>query len=248
MLMILVLLTTVIAFSGCGQQSSSGEWSGPTDIKVPWGDYEEEVYSLTANNKATDDMKYIIEKADLDGKSVYKMQLPLMIKDAEYNSGTVLEADTLKPVSSFYLRHPPEAYKDKKIDIVGQYKEKLDINAESSKGKQSWQLNLSGECVDNESIPMVIRCLTLAEGYKKVVNIAILSTVTVAPFEIKVTGKEKVTVPAGEYECYKVELQYKGLMPAAALKFWYSADDKKLMIKSVQGTTVFELKEVKYEK
>lgn len=248
MLAVILMVSGMAGLSGCGQQSASGQWSGPSGIKVPWGDYEEELYSLTVNNKATDDMKYIIEKSELEGKSIYKMQFPLMITDGEYNSGAVLEADTLKPVSSFFLRHPPEMYKDKRIDIAGQYKEKLDINAESSKGKQNWQLKLSGECVDNESIPMVIRAFPLEEGFKKVVNIAILSTVKIAPFEVRVTGKEKVKVPAGEYDCYKVELQYKGLMPAPALNFWYSDDDKKLMVKSVQGTTVFELKEVKEAK
>jgi hypothetical protein len=90
--------------------------------------------------------------------------------------------------------------------------------------------------------------MPLEEGYKKVINLAILATVKVVPFEVRVTGREKVTVPAGEYDCYRVELQYKGFMPAAALKFWYSADDKKLMVKSVQGTTTFELKSVKESK
>lgn len=243
----MTVVAGMLVFSGCGSGTDSGKWSGPREVAVPWGDYEEGIYSLKASGEAVDEMKFIIEKAQMDGKNVYKMQLPLLVKDGEYNSGAVLEADTLKPLSSFYRRHPPGQYKDRGVDITGQYGEKLAVHAEGSKVRQNWELGLSGECVDNESIPMVIRAFPLKEGFKRTVNLVILSVVKAAPFEVRVAGREKVTVPAGEFDCYRVELQYKGFLPAPALNFWYSADERKLMVKSVQGATVLELKEVKYD-
>ena len=246
---LLIVLTAAasISLSGCGS-AAGDKWSGLSGIKAPWGDYEEALYKYTANGKVTDDIEFIIEKSELNGVEVFKMQDPLLIKKGEYVTGAVVEADTLKPVSSFFTRHLPEQYKDKLMEITGDYRDKLYITAKSSAGTQNLQVKLSGECVDNESSLMAIRAMPLAEGYSRVFNLCILSTAKLAPFEVKVIGKEKVSVPFGETECYKVEMQYKGLMPAPAISVWYSADHKKTMYKYLRGTTLFELKSVKYEK
>lgn len=246
-LVISLIAAASISLSGCGGPAGD-KWSGLSGVKAPWDDYEEALYKFTSNGKVTDDIEFEIEKSELNGIGVYKMQIPMLIKEGDFITGAVVEADTLKPVSSFYTKHPPEQYKDKMIEITGDYRDKIYITAKSSAGMQNLQVKLSGECVDNESSLMAIRALPLAEGFSKVFNLCILATAKSAPFEVKVVGREKISTPFGEAECYKVEMQYKGLAPAPAISIWYSADDKKTMYKYLQGTTLFELKSVKYEK
>ena len=60
---------------------------------------------------------------------------------------------------------------------------------------------------------MMVRNLPLREGYRKLLNLAVISTVQVAPYEIRVEAKDKVQAPFGEIECYKVVYSYKGLGP-----------------------------------
>ena len=226
----------------------SEPFSGLSGITIPWGDYEETLYQFTANGSVSDDVKFIIEKKELDGRQVYEIQSPILLKEGEYVTGAIVEADTMKPLSSYVLKHPPEQYKDKRIDIKGTYGEKLEIEAISANGTQNVKVNLNGESLDNESSLMALRTLPLNQDYKRIVNICIISTAKSAPFEVEVKGKEKITVPFGEVECYKCDFHYKGTQPSTSMTIWYSADDKKTMVKYVQASTVFELKSVKYEK
>lgn len=246
-LLIVLAAAAAISISACGS-TAADKWSGLPGLKVPWGDYEDALYKFTSNGNVTDDMEFIIEKSVLNGVEVFKIQSPMLIKEGQYVTGAVVEADTLKPITSFFTRHPPEQYKDKSMEITGDYRDKLYITAKSSASTQKFEVKLSGECLDNESSLMAIRAMPLAEGFSRVFNDCILATAKSAPFEVKVTGKEKISTPFGEAECYKVEMQYKGLAPAPAISIWYSADDKKTMYKYIQGTTLFELKSVKYEK
>lgn len=239
-----MLFSMLVGCSGV----KAGEWSGVSGITVPWGDYEEATYKTSANGKPTDDILYIVEKTQVEGKDAFKMQTPLLLKEGEFVTGAIVEADTLKPVSSFVTKHPPEKYKDKTLELTGQYKDKLYITAKAAAGNQDLVVNLSGECLDNESVVSAIRAFPLEEGYTKAFNLCILSTAKVAPFEIKVTGREKVQVPFGEVECYKVEMKVKGFLPSNPITLWYSADEKKQLVKYSQGTTLFELKSVKTSK
>jgi Protein of unknown function (DUF3108). len=240
-------ITLLSIYSGCSVKTQTN-WTGITGIKIPWGDYEEAVYKYTANGKVTDDVKFIIEKLEQQGRLVYEMRTPIMLKEGEYVTGAVVDYETLKPLSSFVWRHPPEQYKDKKLDITGKYGDKLEIEAVSAKNTQKMKVNLKGECVDNESSVMTIRALPLETGYKKAMNLCIISTAKNVPYEIIVKDKEKVTVPFGNIECFKCEFRYKGILPSSTITLWYSADDKKHLIKYENGATIFELKSIKYEK
>lgn len=77
LLLILVTLPAV-AFTGC-ESAAGDEWSGLSDIKVPWGDYEEALYKYTVDGKAADDIKFIVEKSELNGVEVSNMQDPLLL-------------------------------------------------------------------------------------------------------------------------------------------------------------------------
>ena len=70
-----------------------------------------------------------------------------------------------------------------------------------------------------------VAALPLAEGYTTSFRNFDLQTQKVAIVELKVTGSEQVTVPAGAFDCYRVELLTTG--SGAKTTVWVSKADRK---------------------
>lgn len=240
----------ILGTTGCNKISSvkTGEWNGFTDISIPWNDFEETLYTMYASGKEADDVKFVINKDSIDGKTIYKIDNPVLVKDGEFKVGAVVDAVSLKPISSYKISRPPEQYKDKGYEITGEYKEKLYIKAKTAKSEQTINLNIASDYVDNESCLMLIRAFPLKEGFVKTFNLCIIQTAKVEPFEVKVIGRENVKVPYGEVDCYKVEIKYKGLGKGVSMYCWYSNDDSKTLVKYQNQNVVFELKSISNQK
>ena len=81
------------------------------------------------------------------------------------------------------------------------------------------KFDLTGVVYDNEEAVQLMRRLPLAPDYKTTLHIfSGLGGGNVVPLEAKVTAQEKVEVPAGTFDCYKVELSM------VHQTFWYSTD------------------------
>ncbi len=101
-------------------------------------------------------------------------------------------------------------------------------------------VELSGLAYDNEECMQLIRRLPLATNYST--NVRILTSLgggNIIPTKIFVPAIEKVVVPAGTFECYKVQLSLAG----TSLKqtFWYSTDDHRYLVKFEANGVVCEL-------
>jgi hypothetical protein len=72
---------------------------------------------------------------------------------------------------------------------------------------------------DNEQVVFVLRALPLAEGYKVTLNVIVTRGANKAQIAIAVGAAESVTVPAGTFDCWPVELVGLGQ------KFWIAVDE-----------------------
>jgi len=104
------------------------------------------------------------------------------------------------------------------------------------KGKEETKkIDLEGIVYDNEEVVQMMRRLPLATNYSK--TIRILSTLgggALIPLKIEVAAIEKVQVPAGTFDCYRVELSVKQT-------FWYSTDEHRYLVKFEAGGVTAEL-------
>src|SRR6185295_5417982 len=72
-------------------------------------------------------------------------------------------------------------------------------------------------------------------GYSTTMTVLVaLTGGNVLPVKIEVTGPEKLTVPAGTLDCFKVELSLKQV-------FWCSADEHRYLVKFEAGGAMAEL-------
>jgi hypothetical protein len=88
--------------------------------------------------------------------------------------------------------------------------------------------------IDNEEAVEWMRRLPLANGYK--IDQPVFSSIagTIVPVTWTVSGPENVTIPAGTYNCYKVDL-------SLGQTFWYTADSNVFLVKFEAGGAVAEM-------
>lgn len=108
--------------------------------------------------------------------------------------------------------------------------------------KRAREVPVGRTAYDNEQVLFLMRRLPLAEGYETKFSIFPVTSGMVVDCNIKVVGKETVTVPAGKFECHKVDLSV-GVGGSTVLnqKFWVSADKHRYLVKVDATSALMEL-------
>ncbi len=241
-----VLITMTAFISGCSKEVEN-EGKTWEKVTIPWKDYEEARYSITNEGKPTADVIHTIEKVSSNGQTTYKINSNYMQKKGEYRTGAIVSYKNLKPISSFIYDNPGKA-DSKLVELSGVYGEKLNITGKFGKETKSKSIKLPPVFYDNETLLHIPRVFPIKEDYSRRIRTCVLNSAAIEPFRIVVVGKEKVTVPAGTFKCFKVKLQYIGLTGYPNIYAWYTADSSKILVKYQQSKAMFKLKTVKYQK
>jgi tetratricopeptide (TPR) repeat protein len=101
---------------------------------------------------------------------------------------------------------------------------------------------------ENDQFMWVARRLPLEVGYKTSLQLFPLVVKRVIYPRLEVTAKEKVTVPAGTFECYKVEFAVDAPPFPPSQTYWFSADPNRYLVKFEAGGTIGELTEIMHRK
>jgi hypothetical protein len=228
-----VIIFTLFILAGCSQSAK------PMEIdRIPWGGYQRLTYDIFENDKLIGTVEFTIEKSQ--SANTYEMSSITKIDSTQLNTSTTVKSDTLMPVSSYYNVMSPQG--DIKIETA--YKDKWNIKAKTSKGEQDLTVKLPKYYYDNDSLLMIMRAYPFKVGKEFIIYDAIVSTAQVMPITNKVASKEKVKVPYGEAECFKVELK----AGTAKQYIWYSDDENRLMYQYDNGKLVYKLKKVENKK
>jgi hypothetical protein len=106
------------------------------------------------------------------------------------------------------------------------------------------QVSFSRAVYDNEEVVQMIRRLPLAEGYTTNLTVMGIGAAVLIDVKLDVVGRETVTVPAGTYETYKVNLGiHMDGRHVQDQKLWYSADDRRYPVK-MENIVTLELTEI----
>jgi tetratricopeptide (TPR) repeat protein len=187
-------------------------------LPAPWADGEELRLDLKlATGAKLGFTTYAMNSGELDGKKTWRLSSRLFA-GVEQFSRVEVDADSMKPIHSRWkhslLGDADAAYGADKVDIKMAGKSEVKNVA------------FEGFVYDNEEVAMGIRRLPLSPDYKA--NLRILTTLgggNIIPITITVAGVEKVEVPAGVFDCYKVELSL------VKQTFWYSTNANHYLVK-----------------
>ena len=200
---------------------------------VPWGDGDEmHLRMKLAGGLDAGYMIYRVAKTNLDGKDYWECQSwqAVTVSNAFGKSRVLADFDSFAAVESdwmFSLIGTASAkYSDTEVEVALVGKEKPKV------------LELGPMTYDNEQAAQVFRRLPLAKGYEG--EITVISTLGQAkvPLGFKVTAVETVEVPAGKFECFKVEL-------SVGQTFWFSTGAKREIVRFAGGGVESELVEVR---
>ncbi len=227
---------------------TGGKAAGAEPLKLnpaPWADGEVVRMNLnTMVGMEIGTIVYIAESVRLAGEKVWRVESYMVVPinntqqftrvDAQLDSFAPITGRTKNQLGDFKAKYEPN-----KVKLV----------AETAGKETIREIELDGVAYDNEQVLYLIRRLPLEEGYKVRFPIFPVQGGAVVDCAIEVTGKEKVTVPAGTFDCYAVDLAvYSATIKALEHTLWLSADKHSYFVKYDSGQAIMELNQVDTKK
>jgi hypothetical protein len=245
----IVVLGLLTGCSGTLDQSGSGVSTKVLPpITIPWSDYEKIDYIMKSGDKDNGSTQYTIEKVRTGEKDFYKIDKSIITSANNYVSGAVVTIPDLKPVSSYVKTSLDIGGKKELKDLKGEYKDVVTVTSNNNGKRDTLTVILPKQVIDNEYLAMAIRGFSLKLGFQAEINCFSLMTSKTIALALNVVGKEKVTVPYGTIECYKLELSQLNVADSEKVNLWYSLDDKKMLVKYGDKDNFTELKSIQYQK
>jgi len=208
---------------------------------APWADGE--VMRLRITSAAGGEIGTIIYTADASeegGKKLWLIRSHQVVTLGTMLQDTLVaaEQDTFAPVTG-------RTCNSEMGDYRAVYEADKVALTTRGKGKETTRtIDVNGPIFDNEQALYLLRRLPLAEGYKASFAIFTVMGGQTVECRIEITGKEKVTVPAGSYECNKMTLQV-WADGAKTLEhyLWFSRDPHRYLVKYDASGATMELTE-----
>jgi Protein of unknown function (DUF3108) len=128
-----------------------------------------------------------------------------------------VDSETLKPISS--LRQIDESDGDKeRVDV--EYTEEGALITENQDKNTTTGLSVPEHSYDNDTSLFLWRTLPFEEGYEGSYTTIITNHRARQKVNLRVTGKESVTVPGGTFDAWRLEITTSNARQLA----WYAAD------------------------
>jgi len=232
----LVLLSALLLAAAC---SSSDEFvSVSITGTIPWSGPQTAKYRVLDNNdKDVGTLDLSIENAAA-GQLLFHQYFDFPDKKFTNEAKVTVDATTLLPAVSTYKIIGPNG----NLDCTATY--------DSSGSVKSHRIGEDGERTDTVSIPKISydtwgdlflwRTLDLNKGldlaYTDVLGCTLAKPDTIS-VKLKVNDQESITVPAGTFDTWKLEIESGGDSQTA----WYSTDPKHTLIRYDNGDSKFEL-------
>jgi hypothetical protein len=197
-------------------------------LSAPWANGEEMRLDLKSQTGyKVGFVRYSVEAGTLDGRKIWRFGSRLSA-GVQQASRVEVDADSCKPMRSRW-KHTVLGDADT-VYVPGRAEVKL-VQAD---GVKTYELD--GVCYDNEEVVQLIRRLPLAVNYNTTLRVfTSLGGGNTVPIKLEVNAIEKITVPAGTFECFRIKLS------PVNQTFWYSTDEHRYLVKFDAGVIVAEL-------
>ncbi len=211
-LLVVALQATLLLTAACLQE----EEVEPQDIvdTIPWQDEERAEYVLLKGDDEEERGRAVLSVTRQGGQ--FELRLLFEGQGDTDEAVVLVDATTLKPAS---VRR--EISVEGKT-TVGEYKPEEEIveitEIDEGGDERTVPLRLPEHYYDNESSFFLWRTVPLEEGYKASYNAVLVNQRGSALATLRVVGVEEVTVPAGTFQAWRVEIEAGSGKPVA----WYA--------------------------
>ena len=191
--------------------------------KIQEGTFKYVVKVNAMGQNLTMNLERAITKTQLEGKDVFlvvdEMTGMMAMKDSLY-----LDRATALPVKRIIQQGPANVV----LDFNGN-----EVTGKIVAGPQTMPISAKADSpllLDGAGIELPLRSLPLAEGYEASFNQLDIQTAGAKAMSLKVVGSENVTVDAGSFDSYKVEI--KPIEGDAGSSTLWVAKDSKVVVKT----------------
>ena len=193
-----ILVVLALLVIGCGATPT------PTPVakaSMPWGNGDRAEYAIEANGQAVGSLVFTTAAKDMG----YVLTTETTI-GAVKDVSNVRVDDSLKPIGA--TRQLTGAGQSDFTLMTIYDKGKLMIQAKTSAGDKAATIDVPADAWDNDQLLMSIRSLPLAAGYTYTLTNVVGANAGLIKTQLTVVGTESVTVPAGSFNAYKVEMSF----------------------------------------
>ena len=183
---------------------------------------------------------YTVESVKVETKDAWRVESHMTVPMSGMRQFTSVSAkrESFLPISAVTKN-------DQTGDFYGEYTQKgVTWRIDTPNKKDTRKVELEGVAYDNEQVLHMIRRMPLKEGYATSFPIFPLLSGVITECKINVNGKETITVPAGTFDCYKVDIR--AGFPGGSIhqEVWFSSDEHRYFVKLVSNHVTMELVEV----
>jgi len=207
----------------------------------PWVDGE--LTWLKVNSMAGTEIGTVIRTAETvqtEGQKAWRLESyrAVLINDVYEFTQVDAELDSFSPITG--------RSKNELGDFTARYQpKKVELTAVADGKETTREISLDNIAYDNEQVVYLLRRLPLSEGYKATFAVFQVQSGSVLECKVEVAGKERVTVPAGTFDCYKTQLSlYYGTVKTREQTLWFSADKHLYLVKHDSGEAIMQLAEM----
>jgi len=226
----LALASVVLLLAACGE--AEVETRDVVGV-IPWADGEEAHYRLEDRDGGERGRGTL--RVDREGDR-FRLSLRYSDDSNSDESAVLVDASTLKPFSVRREIHSEDTDTVVEAEYTG---DQVRIRATSDSGVEQTFLDIPDHSYDNESSLFLWRTMPLAADYSASYNAVITNFRQNSVVTVRVSAPETVEVPAGVFEAWRVDVASGGTRQVA----WYSADDRRLLVKYDSSRLVFLLEQ-----
>ncbi len=208
----LSLLLVAWSLAACGAAGGSNA-PALTLGAAPWQDGEQAVYNVLDKNGSSVGTSTFAFKSD---GGAWVLSTHDALSSVDQGATIHIDAQTLRPLSI------EKTIKAQGTDatVSATYPAgagRLPIMAVVNGKNKSAAVDVPANLLDNDQLLMTLRAAPLAEGYQASFVNVVVANATKINTTVRVLGSETVTVPAGTFDAWKVELSFGGTQQTA----WY---------------------------
>jgi len=222
----IALFVLLLSFLACTKKEG-----GELSLRKPqWTDGEVTTYDVSVSGDSVGTLTYTIRETETDGEKSYEIDIVTITEGTTDHSVVTIKGDGLKPIRQ---ARTLEMQGERSIVFANYSSDKVSIEAETPQGRRNIDLPIPKNVFDNEVIAVVLRTIPFEKGYRaSLTSVAPISAVT-APMDVEVLGSEKITVPAGDFDCQKIKMKLAG----REISLWYEKNAPQRMIKYEDAQT-----------
>jgi tetratricopeptide (TPR) repeat protein len=214
-----------------------GTSAAPMEFRqAPWVDGEVLSLAIKVRGGGQTGMRfYSMESTQESGKTLWKLKSVEGNISANQYITLLMNNQTYAPISSI-----------QKIPTYGEFQalyapQQVEFVTTRSGSVNKKQVSLNRAAYDDVQLGYLLRCLPLQEGFQIPIAIANTEKASVWDAKIAVVAREKVTVDAGTFDCFKTTITLANQEQTAWRTYWISADSHFYIVKEQQSGVTYEL-------